>query len=86
MRSLFKSSLNEISRGRFKSEEQKIALENIKLLYKSRKDVPKLFNDYSSIWSEAKYKSIHGEGPAQNINSKINASKIINSSCTSKTR
>ena len=49
MRSLFKSSLNEISRGRFKSEEQKIALENIKLLYKSRKDVPKLFNDYSSI-------------------------------------
>ena len=48
-----------MSRGRYKSEGQKIPLENIKLLYESREAVIKLFNDYSSIASEAKYKSIH---------------------------
>ena len=59
---MFKSNLNKISRGRYKSEEQKSALETIKLLYVSREAVMKLFSDYSSIVSEAKYKSIHGEG------------------------
>ena len=34
-------------------------IENIKLLYKSREAVLKLFNDYSSIVSEVNYKSIH---------------------------
>ena len=48
-----KSNLKEISGGRYKSEEQKLALENIKLLYESREAVIKLFNDYSSIVSEA---------------------------------
>ena len=62
LQNVFKSSQNEISRRRFKSKEQKSALENIKLLYESRKAVIKLFNDYSSIVFEAKYKSIHGEG------------------------
>ena len=57
---MFKFNLNEISRGRNKSWEQKGALENIKLLYKSREAVFKLFYDYSSIISEAKYKPIHG--------------------------
>ena len=33
---IFKLDLDGVSRGRFKSEEQKIALENIKLHYKSR--------------------------------------------------
>ena len=56
---MFKSNLNEILRGRYKSEEQKSALEYIKLLYKSREAVIKLFNDYSSIISEAKYRTIH---------------------------
>ena len=46
----------------YKLEEQKIALENIKLLYESREAVIELFNDYSSIVSEAKYQSIHGQG------------------------
>ena len=32
------------------------------MLCKSREAVIKLFNDYSLIISEAKYKSIHGEG------------------------
>ena len=48
-----KSNLKEISGGRYKSEEQKLALENIKLLYESREALIKLFNDYSSIVSEA---------------------------------
>ena len=62
LQNLFKSNLNEISRERYKSEEQKSVLGNIKFLYESREDVIKLFNDYSSIISEAKYKSIHGDG------------------------
>ena len=37
-------------------------MENIKLLYESREAIIKLFNDCSSTVSEAKYKSIHGEG------------------------
>ena len=49
LENIFKSNLNEISKGRFKSKEQKRALENIKLLYESRQAVIKLFNDYSSI-------------------------------------
>ena len=59
---MFKSNLNEVSRGRHKSKEQKSALENITLLYKSREAVIKLFNDYFSIVSQAKHKLIPGEG------------------------
>ena len=54
--------MQEISRERYKSEEQKSALENIKLLYKSLEAIVKLFNDYPSITQEAKYKTIHGKG------------------------
>ena len=49
---MVKSNLNEISRGRHKSKEQKYALEKTKLLYKSREAVIELFNDYSSIVSQ----------------------------------
>ena len=59
---MFKSNLNGISSIRNKSEKQKGALENIKLLYKLREGVIKLFNDYSSIISDAKYKTIDGKG------------------------
>ena len=59
---MFKSNLNKIWRKRHKSNKQKSALENFKLIYESREAVIKLFNDYSSIVSETKYKSIHGEG------------------------
>ena len=52
----FKLDLNERSRGWVKLEEQKSALENIELLYKSWEAVIKLFNDYSSIVSEDKDK------------------------------
>ena len=58
---MFKSNLNKISRGRYKSKEKKSALENVKLLYKSRGAVIKLFNDYLSISSEATYKNINGK-------------------------
>ena len=61
LQNVFKSNLSKISRGRYKSEEQKSALENIILLYESREAVIVLFNDYSSIASEAKYKTIHGK-------------------------
>ena len=61
LQNVFKSNLNEISRGRYKSEEQKLTLKNIKLLYESWEAVIKLFNDYSSIVSQAKYKTIHGK-------------------------
>ena len=33
LQNIFESTLNEMSRGRFKSKQQKRALENIKLLY-----------------------------------------------------
>ena len=36
--------------------------ENIKFLYQSRQAVAKLFVDYSSIVSDAKYKTIQGKG------------------------
>ena len=48
---VFKSNLNEISRAKNKSEEQKMALEDIKLLYESHEAVIKLFNDNSSVSS-----------------------------------
>ena len=59
LQNLFQLNLNEIPRGRNKSEEYKRTLENIKLLYESQEAVVKLFNDYSSIISEVKYKTIH---------------------------
>ena len=52
-RNILKSNLNRISRERLKSKEQKRALEKIKLLSEPRHTDIKLFNDYSSIASEA---------------------------------
>ena len=49
LQNVFKSNLNEISKRKLKSEEQKMALENIKLLYETQEAVIKLLNDYSSI-------------------------------------
>ena len=56
-----KPDFNKISRGRFKSKEQKSASEKTKWLYKSQAAVIKLFNDYSSIISEAKHKAKYGK-------------------------
>ena len=41
---------------------KKSAIENTKTLYESREKVIKLFNYYSKIASNAKYRSIYGEG------------------------
>ena len=62
LQNVFKSNLNKISRGRSKAEKQRMPLENIKLLYELREAVIKLFNDYSSVVSEAKNKTIYGKG------------------------
>ena len=56
---MLKSNLNETSRGRNKSEKYKSASENIKLIKELGEVVTKLFDDYSSIISENKYKTIH---------------------------
>ena len=58
LQNLFKTNLNGKSRGRYKSEEQKVTLGNIKLLYESRQAPIKLFIDYSPTITEAKYKTI----------------------------
>ena len=55
VQSVFKKNLSEISRERYKSEEQKSALGKIKLLYESQEAVVKLLNGYSSMTSEAKF-------------------------------
>ena len=44
-----------------KLEEQEIALQNIDMLYNAQEKVIKLFDDYSTIASETKYKTIHRE-------------------------
>ena len=50
---VFKSTLKEIARGRYKSKVQNSALQNIKMFYKARELTIKLFNDYYTIASEA---------------------------------
>ena len=37
-------------------------INNIKTLYESQEKVIRLFNDYSRIVTEAKYRTKHGEG------------------------
>ena len=56
LQNIFKSNLNEILKGKFKSKEQESALENLKLLYESGQAVIKLFIKYFLIASEAKHK------------------------------
>ena len=56
-KNIFKSYLSKISKGRFKSKEQKY----IKLLYESRQAVIKIFNDYYSIVFETQHKIKYGD-------------------------
>ena len=57
------------------------------MLYKARNNVIKFYDDYSLMVSEAKNKVTKGTGlNTESINTETNASKIINSSCTSKSR
>ena len=50
---VFKSTLKEIARGRYKSKVQNSTLQNIEMFYKAREPTIKLFNDYYTIASEA---------------------------------
>ena len=54
----FKSDLNEIKKEnqKHRSKEQKDSLYNIEMLYKARRSVIELFDDYSSMVSEANLK------------------------------
>ena len=56
------------------------------MLYKARNEAIKFYDDYSLLMFEAKPKSKGTKGTGKNTNTKTNASKITNSSCTSKSR
>ena len=58
----FKLELNEMIKTIKKIENQKSVINNIKTHYKSGKKIIELFDNYSTIIFEAKYKTIHGEG------------------------
>ena len=53
----YKSDISEIKRTKNKKIEQKCTFYNIETLY----SVPEKVNDFSSMISEAKYKTIHGK-------------------------
>ena len=57
----YKSDLNEIKRGKSKSNEQKSSLYNIETLCKPQNIVIKIFDDNFLMISEAKYKTILGK-------------------------
>ena len=56
---IFKSHLGNNEK---RSKEQRNALYNIEMLYKARNEAIKLFDNYSSIISEAKNKATKGTG------------------------
>ena len=60
----FKSGLREIKKGNNKkrSIEQKNTLYNIEMLYKARNKAINVYDDYSSMLSEAKIKVTKGTG------------------------
>ena len=58
----FKNETNETVRGKNKTGGQIHAINNFKILYESRQKVIKLFDNFSRIVSEAKYKTKYGKG------------------------
>ena len=80
---IFKSYLNEIKKRMFKLEDQKSAMQNIEMLYKIQNKVIKLFDDYTTVASEAKSKTAHGEGIKIFV-SKEMFQTLPNSTCPSK--
>ena len=54
-----KENLSETKTGKWehKSEEQKSTINNLKILYKEKKKVIKLFDDYTTVVSKAKYEA-----------------------------
>ena len=62
------SEINNKRKWEHKSEEQKSTIKNFKMFYKAQEKFIKLFDGYSTILAETKYKATHGR-KAQNINS-----------------
>ena len=60
----FKSYLEEIKKGnkKYRSKEQKNMLYNIEMLYNARNEAIKLYDDYSLMMSDAKYRATEGTG------------------------
>ena len=64
-------------------------IDNLENFYKSREEVINFFRDYTEMLSDANYDAKQNETKGtglKNINTKTNASKIANSSCTSESR
>ena len=64
-----------------KTPEQKEVINNLEKFYLSREEVINFFRDYIEMLSDAKQNETKGKQIT-----KTNASKITNSSCTSKSR
>ena len=64
-----RSNLSEITRGKceHKPEEQKNAINNLKIFYKARQKAITLFDEYTTIVSKAKCAAKH-RNSIQNIN------------------
>lgn len=58
----FKSNLNEIKKGRHKSDRRKSLLHIIGMIYNVQERIIKFFDDYSTITSEVRQKATKGEG------------------------
>ena len=83
----FLNKLNEVKMGK-KTKEKKEVINNLKTFYNSREEIINFFRDYTEMLSEANYNMRQNKtrNRTQNVNTKTNASKITNSSCTSKSR
>ena len=60
----FRTELNEIVKGspNYKSKDLINIIKKVKKLYNEREEVLDFYNDYTRMVSDAKCKSIHGEG------------------------
>ena len=60
----FRSNLGETKRGKWKhkSEEQKSRINLLKMFYKARENIIKLFDNYTKIVSNTTYEGKHGKG------------------------
>ena len=77
------NKIKEVKIGRKTFEQEKV-INNLEHFYKSRDEVFNFFRDYTKIIFDSKYKAKQDETKGTGL--KINASKITNSSCTSKSR
>ena len=74
----FKLDLNRVNSAPHQLNEEKLELYDIETFYNIPKSIIKLFDDYSTIVCKAKYKKKFMK-KTQNINTKLNVSKITNS-------